>query len=121
MGDDMTITDFVENKWFKLLTRGAMIVVMGVSGYIGVRLALYDSRIASVETKVAGVEEAVSDVIDTQGERATINDGFQQSVGDDFDTLTNKVTAVQLDVARIVGIVTEMQRRDVAERFIPDR
>lgn len=117
MGDEMTLTDFVENKWFKLLSRGAMVVVMGVSGYIGVRLALYDARIASVETKVAGVVTTVDDVSDTQTERAAINDDFQVSVATEFDQLNNKVSAVQIDMATIKGILAEMQRRDVALGF----
>lgn len=117
MGDTMaSLTEFVENKWFKLLSRGLMIVGTAASGYIGVRLATYDARIAGVETKVAGVEVAVSDVSDTQAARATVNDGFQNSVASEFDLLGNKVSAMQLDVATMKGILTEMQRRDVADR-----
>lgn len=111
MGDEMaSLTAFVESKWFKLASRGLMIVTAAASSYIGVRLATYDTRIASVET-------VVSDVSDTQTERALVNDGFQTSVATEFDQLNSKVSAVQLDVATIKGILAEIQRRDVAQRM----
>lgn len=107
----MTLEQFIDNKWMKLLTRGAMIAVAAGSGYIGVRLAMYESRILGVET-------SVSDVSETQLQRALVNDQFQASVTTELDRLNAKASALQLDMATVRGILTEMQRRDVAARFV---
>lgn len=110
MGDAMaSLTEFVENKWFKLLSRGLMIVGTAASGYIGVRLATYDTRIASVE-------QIVSDVSSVQGQRAKDGESFQASITNDVAEVKRTVSAMQLDLALAKGILQEMQRRDVADR-----
>lgn len=110
MGDEMTsLTEFVENKWFKLLSRGLMILGTAASGYIGVRLATYDARIASVE-------KTVNEVSDVQGVRTIDGERFQSSITSDVAEVKRTVSAMQLDLALAKGILQEMQRRDIAQR-----
>ena len=125
MADPMTARQFLESSWFKLLWRGVIIVgipaLSGVSAYAGYTLNSVYGQQASLTQEVAEIKE-------TQTDRATVNDEFQTDITSDVAAIGIKVekiddsmSAIQIDVARIVGIVSEMQRRDVAERFIPDR
>ncbi len=114
MGDEMTITDFVENKWFKLLTRGAMIVVAAVSGYIGVRLATYEARIAAVEVTINDVSETQADRAALSDDRAAADDKFEADILGDVNTVRSSLFIVQTDVATIKGILQGIERREAS-------
>lgn len=126
MGDEMTLRQFVESTWFKGLSRGAMLLgipaLTALSGFVGYTLNGVQAEQTTLKADVAEIREI-------QGDRAEVADGFQAEISGDvaaIDTkvekLTDAMSLVQQDVARIVGIVTEMQRRDVAARYIfPDQ
>ena len=110
----MTLKQFVESTYFKGLARLCMIIVapaiISVGGFILV-----------LAGDVAGVK-------DTQADRAADNDRFQAAiisdVGDvksDVAEVKDGVSSVQVDVsgvklelAKLTGILQEMQRRDIA-------
>jgi type II secretory pathway component PulM len=121
----MTARQFLESSWFKLLWRGVIVVgipaLSGVSAYAGYTLNSVYGQQASLTREVAEIKE-------TQTDRATVNDEFQTEITTDVAAIGLKVekiddamSAIQIDVARIVGIVSEMQRRDVAARYIPQQ
>lgn len=121
----MTARQFLESSWFKLLWRGVIVVgipaLSGVSAYAGYTLN-------SVYGQQAHLTREVAEIKETQTDRATVNDEFQTEITTDVAAIGLKVekiddamSAIQIDVARIVGIVSEMQRRDVAARFIPQQ
>lgn len=121
----MTARQFLESSWFKLLWRGVIVVgipaLSGVSAYAGYTLNSVYGQQAILTTEVANIKE-------TQSDRASVNDAFQSDITGDVaaiglkvERINDAVSSVQLDVARIVGMVTEMQRRDVAARFIPQQ
>jgi type II secretory pathway component PulM len=125
MADPMTARQFLESSWFKLLWRGVIVVgipaLSGVSAYAGYTLNSVYGQQASLTREVAEIKE-------TQTDRATVNDEFQTEITTDVAAIAIKVekiddamSAIQIDVARIVGIVSEMQRRDVAARYIPQQ
>jgi type II secretory pathway component PulM len=125
MADPMTARQFLESSWFKLLWRGVIVVgipaLSGVSAYAGYTLNSVYGQQASLTREVAEIKE-------TQTDRATVNDEFQSEITSDVAAIGLKVekiddamSAIQIDVARIVGIVSEMQRRDVAARYIPQQ
>lgn len=116
MGEDMTLKQFVESTWFKGLARGAMIAFPLAAGYVGMTLANVQGRVGAVETSIATIGT-------NQVTRATDNERFQtlitsevRAVDANVDTLGDKFETLQIDVATIKGILTELQRRDVAER-----
>lgn len=107
MGDEMTLSQFVDSKWTKLVTRAAMVAVAVTSSYIGIQLATYDQRIASVET-------VVNDVSRTQGDRAETTDQNFAALKSDVHQVKGGVATLQVEFARAMGILSELQRRDVA-------
>lgn len=124
MGDDiMTARQFIESSWFKLLWRGVFIVgipfLSMVSAYAGYTLNSVYSQQSTLNTEIASIKE-------TQSDRATVNDNFQTDISSDvaavqskLDGVSSTMSSLQLDVARIVGMVSEMQRRDVAQSQRP--
>lgn len=121
MGDEMTLRQFIESTWFKGMARGAMVAFPLAAGYVGMTLANVQSRVGDVEASMIVVSQ-------NQVSRASDNERFQalitsevRAVDANVDSLATKFQAVQLDVATIRGILQEMQRRDVAARFVvPD-
>jgi hypothetical protein len=130
MVDTMTARQFLESSWFKLLWRG--VIVLGIpalsciSAYAGYTLkSVYDQQ-ATLTASISTIKAEQAETQETLADRAAVNDDFQTEIRSDVavvdgkvEKLTDAMSRVQLDVARIVGIVTEMQRRDVAERYIP--
>lgn len=122
MGDEMTLRQFVESTWFKGLARGTMLLgipaLMSASGFVGYTLN-------SVQAEQLRIKGEVAEVQQTIGTRAQVNDDFQADITADVagvkaDVSGVKATmlAVQTDVATIKGILQEMQRRDVAARYL---
>lgn len=120
----MTARQFLESSWFKLLWRGVIVVgipaLSGVSAYAGYTLNSVYGQQAELTREVAAIQETQTDRADVADERAVINDEFQAEMTAKVEKIDDAIASVQLDVARIVGIVSEMQRRDVAVRFRPD-
>ncbi len=128
----MTARQFLESSWFKLLWKG--VIVLGIpalsciSAYAGYTLkSVYDQQ-AALTADISSVKAEQSETQETLAERAAVNDDFQMEIRSDVAAVDGKVekvsaavSQVQLDVARIVGMVTEMQRRDVAAGFAPDQ
>lgn len=122
---EMTGRQFLESTWFKLAWRGMIVIgipaLSGVSAYAGYTLNSVYGQQASLTQEVAEIKE-------TQTDRAAVNDDFQTEITGDVaaigvkvEKVDDAVSSIQIDVARIVGIVSEMQRRDVAARFVvPD-
>ena len=128
----MTARQFLESSWFKLLWRG--VIVFGIpalsciSAYAGYTLkSVYDQQ-ATLTAQVTTIKAEQAETQETLAERAAVNDDFQTEIRSDVAAVDGKVekvsaalSQVQIDVARIVGMVTEMQRRDVAARFTPQQ
>lgn len=123
MVDQVTLEQFIENKWFKLLTRGAMIIVAGASSYIGIRLALYDARIAAVEMTVTDVSETQIDRAALADQREVADEKFEADILGDVNTVRSSLFIVQTDVATIKGILQGIERREasVAWPFAPSQ
>lgn len=103
----MTLKQFVESTYFKGLARLCMIIVVPALLSVG-------GFILSLMGDVAGVK-------DTQAVRAADNDRFQAAISSDVAEVKDGVSAVQVDVAgvkielaKVSGILQEMQRRDTA-------
>lgn len=116
MADEMTLKQFVESTWFKGLARGAMVALPLAGSYVGFTLANVQSRVGAVEMTVAAIST-------TQTSRAVDSERFQalitsevRSVDANVDGLGDKLAEVQLTMARMAGVLEEMQRKDVAER-----
>lgn len=116
MADEMTLKQFVESTWFKGLARGAMIALPLAGSYVGFTLA-------NVQSRVGAVEMTVSSISSTQVNRAADGERFQalitsevRSVDANVDSLGDKLAEVQLSMARMAGVLEEMQRKDVAQR-----
>lgn len=104
----MTLNQFVESKWFKLLARGCMVLLL--------------PAVISLSTFIVGLMGDVSAVRESQVTRAADNDRFQASITGDVTEVKSGVALVQsdlssakLDIALIRGMLQEMQRRDLAQ------
>lgn len=103
----MTLNQFVESKWFKLLARGCMVLLL--------------PAIISLGTYILALVGDVAHVQKVQAERATANDQFQASItGDVMEVkegvalVQSDVSSVKLDIALMRGWIEEMRRRDIA-------
>lgn len=128
----MTARQFLESSWFKLLWKGVIMVgipaLAGISGYVGWTLNGVYAQQAALTSDIATIKMEQDTTQQTIANRAAINDDFQMEIRSDVAAVDGKVekvgdalSLVQLDVARLVGMITEMQRRDVAARFVPDQ
>lgn len=103
------LRDFVESTWFKLVTRGAMLLAPLLLGwFVGVSY---------------GVQERVEKIEDVQQTRALDGEAFQSFVTgelSDLQALQTKhgdtLDIMRADIAMMRGILTEMQRQNVAQR-----
>lgn len=116
MGDEMLLRDFLGSFWFRKLWQVGIIVCAGASSYAGVSMAMVQGRITTVETGLASIGN-------TQAQRALDGEKFQalitsevRSVDANVDSLGSKLAEVQISLARMAGVMEEMQRRDVAQR-----
>lgn len=105
---EMTLNQFVESKWFKLLARGSMVLLLPAA--------------VSLATFIVGLMGDVSAVRSSQVARAADNDRFQASIIEDVTEVKGGVALLQtdlssakLDIAMIRGMLQEMQRRDMAQ------
>lgn len=110
----MTLRGFIESTWFKGLARGSMIIVAILLGYASAVLNGVQERTKSVEIAVAEIKES-------QAVRSRDNENFQAATLKSFSGLETDIAGLRIDVARsnselgkITGILTEMQRQDVA-------
>lgn len=119
----MTLKQFVESTYFKGLARACMVVAVPALISVG-------GLLLSLMGDVAGVK-------DTQADRAADNDRFQAAiisdvgavkvdvaeVKDGVGAVQVDVTGVKIELAKLTGILQEMQRRDIAinnaRPFIP--
>ena len=110
----MSLKAFIDSTWFKGLARGAMILGAVATGYAGAALTGVQSRTQIVEQSVVEIKEA-------QAVRAKDNEIFQAATVRSFSDLDTEVAGVRVELSKvtselgkITGILTEMQRRDVA-------
>lgn len=103
----MTLKQFVESTYFKGLARLCMIIVV--------------PALLSVGGFILSLIGDVNGVRDTQAARAADNDRFQTTISSDVAEVKDGVSAVQVDLsgvkielAKVTGILQEMQRRDTA-------
>lgn len=111
---EVSLKAFIDSTWFKALVRGAMILGAVATGYAGAALTGVQSRTQIVEQSVVEIKEA-------QAVRAKDNEIFQAATVRSFSDLDTEVAAVRVELSKvtselgkITGILTEMQRRDVA-------
>lgn len=104
----MTLTQFVESKWFKLLSRGAMVLLF--------------PAVVTLATFILALMNDVGAVQDFSAARARDSELFQAEVlGEvkDVRALAEAVRAdisgLQIEFAKASGILEEMQRRDLAQ------
>ena len=105
---EMTLNQFVESKWFKLLARGCMVLLLPAVISLGSYIFVLVGDVANVQA--------------VQASRAVDNDRFQAAITDDVTEVKEGVALVQsdlssakLDIAMIRGMLQEMQRRDQAQ------
>jgi len=111
---EVSLKAFIDSTWFKGLARGAMILGAVATGYAGAALTGVQSRTQIVEQSVVEIKEA-------QAVRAKDNENFQAATVLSFSDLHTEVAGVRVELSKvtselgkITGILTEMQRRDVA-------
>lgn len=111
---EVSLKAFIDSTWFKGLARGAMILGAVATGYAGAALTGVQSRTQIVEQSVVEIKEA-------QAVRAKDNEIFQAATVRSFSDLDTEVAGVRVELSKvtselgkITGILTEMQRRDVA-------
>lgn len=107
-GAEMTLNQFVESKWFKLLARGCMVLLL--------------PAVISLGSYILVLVNDVSNVQETQAARAVDNDRFQAAIIGDVTEVKegvalvqSDVSSVKLDIALMRGVLQEMQRRDLAQ------
>lgn len=112
MEGEMTLNQFVESKYFKLISRGCMVMLFPAV----VSLA---SFILNLTTEVGAVREMQTD-------RAQASDANFERLGEGLEVVKGGVLTVQADVsglklefAKVSGILQEMQRRDLAQAARP--
>ena len=111
---EVSLKAFIESVFFKGLARGAMILGAVATGYAGAALTGVQSRTQIVEQSVVEIREA-------QAVRAKDNENFQAATVQSFSDLDTEVAGVRVELSKvtselgkITGILTEMQRQDVA-------
>ncbi len=111
---EVSLKGFIESTWFKGLARGAMILGAVATGYAGAALTGVQSRTQIVEQSVVEIKEA-------QAVRAKDTENFQAATVHSFSDLDTEVAGVRVELSKvtselgkITGILTEMQRQDVA-------
>jgi hypothetical protein len=111
---EVSLKAFIDSTWFKGLARGAMILGAVATGYAGAVLTGVQSRTQIVEQSVVEIKEA-------QAVRAKDNENFQAATVRSFSDLHTEVAGVRVELSKvtselgkITGILTEMQRQDVA-------
>jgi|JI9StandDraft_1071089.scaffolds.fasta_scaffold283142_2 hypothetical protein len=111
---EVSLKAFIDSTWFKGLARGAMILGAVATGYAGAALTGVQSRTQIVEQSVVEIKEA-------QAVRAKDNEIFQAATVRSFSDLDTEVAGVRVELSKvtselgkITGILTEMQRQDVA-------
>lgn len=111
---EVSLKAFIDSTWFKGLARGAMILGAVATGYAGAALTGVQSRTQIVEQSVVEIKEA-------QAVRAKDNENFQAATVRSFSDLDTEVVGVRVELSKvtselgkITGILTEMQRQDVA-------
>lgn len=104
----MTLNQFVESKWFKLLARGCMVLLL--------------PAVISLGSFILVLVGDVSEVQETQATRAVDSERFQASIAGDVlevkegvALVQTDVSSVKLDIALMRGVLQEMQRRDLAQ------
>lgn len=107
-GAEMTLNQFVESKWFKLLARGCMVLLL--------------PAVISLGSYILVLVGDVSKVQETQAARAVDNDRFQAAIIGDVTEVKegvalvqSDVSSVKLDIALMRGVLQEMQRQAVAQ------
>ena len=116
MGDEMLLRDFLGSFWFRKLWQVGIIVCAGASSYAGVSMAMVQGRITTVEAGLAAISTTqVQRALDGERFQAAIT-GEVRSVDANVDSLGSKLADVQVSMARMAGMLEEMQRRDVAQR-----
>ena len=105
----ITFKQFVESTYFKGLARACMVVAVPALISVGGLLLSLIGDVSGVKT--------------TQEARAADNDRFQAAIRSDVAEVKDGVGAVQSDLsgvkiemAKMTGILQEMQRRDIASR-----
>lgn len=105
---EMTLNQFVESKYFKLLARGCMVLLL--------------PAVISLATFIVGLMGDVATVKEIQTARAADNDRFQAAIISDVSDVKSGVAVLKddlgsakLDIAMIRGMLQEMQRRDLAQ------
>ena len=111
---EVSLKAFIDSTWFKGLARGAMILGAVATGYAGAALTGVQSRTQIVEQSVVEIKEA-------QAVRAKDTENFQAATVRSFSDLDTEVAGVRVELSKvtselgkIAGILTEMQRQDVA-------
>lgn len=111
---EVSLKAFIDSTWFKGLARGAMILGAVATGYAGAALTGVQSRTVLLEERVVEIREA-------QAVRAKDNENFQAATVHSFSDLDTEVAGVRVELSKvtselgkITGILTEMQRQDVA-------
>jgi septal ring factor EnvC (AmiA/AmiB activator) len=107
LSDEMNLKQFIESVWFKGLSRLAMLVGVPALSFTSVFVGyvLNDVRADQVllRTEVAEQDRATSGIRDDIA-----------SVKTQITNVGSSVSSLQLDVAKITGILQEMQRREMA-------
>ena len=111
---EVSLKAFIDSTWFKGLARGVMILGAVATGYAGAALTGVQSRTQIVEQSVVEIKEA-------QAVRAKDTENFQAATARSFSDLDTEVAGVRVELSKvtselgkITGILTEMQRQDVA-------
>lgn len=120
---ELTLAQILNSKIYRDGARLAMWISPIL--FAGCGWLLNDIRTNTVAA-VAVIKSDVSAVIDTQGERARANDEnfanlsvkFQEIAGG-VHTMQGDMVSLKIGVAEMRGILTEMQRRDMAHTRIP--
>lgn len=100
---ELTLKQFVESTWFKLLARGAAVVGTLLAGGAGAYFLSIDVRVKAIEDERLGakIEQLSEDV---------------GAVKTDVAAVKVDVGAVKTDTSVMKGILQEMQRQDTAVR-----
>ncbi len=111
----------VDHWLFKVVSRGAMVVTLGLLGYAAGLINNVSSRTTTLETSTAEIRRDV-DAIDARAidraelsdERAAVTEENWDNVNVKIDTLDNKVDALSSRLSEMSGILSQMQRQAVA-------
>lgn len=111
---EVSLRSFIESTWFKGLARSSMFVGAIGIGYVSALLT-------GVQSRTQIVEQSVIEIKEQQAVRARDNENFQSATVRSFSDLDTEVAGIRVELSnvtkelgKITGILTEMQRRDVA-------